>query len=247
MLTVKRYADTHVDLSCDMQKVLATVNSLQVSDNLTLHLADKIFLSLDSDPKLKPLCFDFLSDKLIYRVSHGGKHKEHVARAVTSGLVNPIVFDATAGMGRDSFILQCAGCSVFMFERNPVIWLLLADALRRASCSPEVNELKNGLPVLLPCGEVRDYQGSVIPDVIYYDPMFPHRKKSALVKKEMRIFKALVGADEDIESTLAFLISLAKHKVILKRPQTAAPVIFDAVKPVGSVEGGSCRFDIYMH
>lgn len=247
MLTVKLYPDSNIVLNDDLKRDLEEIKKLQVSDDITLHIADKVFLSWDSDPKLKPLCFDFLSDKLIYRISHGGKHKENVARAVTSGLSHPVVFDATAGMGRDSFILQCAGCSVYMFERNQVIWLLLRDALTRAASSPFFKDLPNGLPSLMPCGEACRYQGDVVPDVIYYDPMFPDRKKSALVKKEMRIFKALIGADEDIESTLLALIRMAKHKVILKRPQTAAPISFQDVKPIGSVEGGACRFDIYMH
>lgn len=247
MLTVKLYPDSNIVLNDDLKRDLEEIKKLQVSDDITLHIADKVFLSWDSDPKLKPLCFDFLSDKLIYRISHGGKHKENVARAVTSGLSHPVVFDATAGMGRDSFILQCAGCSVYMFERNPVIWLLLRDALTRAASSSIFKDLPNGLPSLMPCGEACCYQGDVVPDVIYYDPMFPDRKKSALVKKEMRIFKALIGADEDIESTLLALIRMAKHKVILKRPQTAAPISFQDVKPIGSVEGGACRFDIYMH
>ena len=247
MLTVKLYPDSNIVLNDDLKRDLEEIKKLQVSDDITLHIADKVFLSWDSDPKLKPLCFDFLSDKLIYRISHGGKHKENVARAVTSGLSHPVVFDATAGMGRDSFILQCTGCSVYMFERNPVIWLLLRDALTRAASSPFFKDLPNGLPSLMPCGEACRYQGDVVPDVIYYDPMFPDRKKSALVKKEMRIFKALIGADEDIESTLLALIRMAKHKVILKRPQTAAPISFQDVKPIGSVEGGACRFDIYMH
>ena len=247
MLTVKLYPDSNIVLNDDLKRDLEEIKKLQVSDDITLHIADKVFLSWDSDPKLKPLCFDFLSDKLIYRISHGGKHKENVARAVTSGLSHPVVFDETAGMGRDSFILQCAGCSVYMFERNPVIWLLLRDALTRAASSPFFKDLPNGLPSLMPCGEACRYQGDIVPDVIYYDPMFPDRKKSALVKKEMRIFKALIGADEDIESTLLALIRMAKHKVILKRPQTAAPISFQDVKPIGSVEGGACRFDIYMH
>lgn len=247
MLTVKLYPDSNIVLNDDLKRDLEEIKKLQVSDDITLHIADKVFLSWDSDPKLKPLCFDFLSDKLIYRISHGGKHKENVAKAVMSGLSHPVVFDATAGMGRDSFILQCAGCSVYMFERNPVIWLLLRDALDRAVSSTFFKALPHGLPSLMPCGEACRYQGDVVPDVIYYDPMFPDRKKSALVKKEMRIFKALIGADEDIESTLLALICMAKHKVILKRPQTAAPITFQGVKPIGSVEGGACRFDIYMH
>ena len=248
MLTVKLYPDSNIVLNDDLKSDLEEIQKLQVSDDITLHIADKVFLSWDSDPKLKPLCFDFLSDKLIYRISHGGKHKENVARAVTSGLSHPVVFDATAGMGRDSFILQCAGCSVYMFERNPVIWLLLRDALTRASSSPFFKDLPNGLPSLMPCGEACRYQGDVVPDVIYYDPMFPDRKKSALVKKEMRIFKALLFRPDLIFKLMGYvgadLIEAVRSFDALAVTHHHAGQLFAGAAHKGGLLPGLARIDV---
>lgn len=247
MLFVSEDLCKSLGLDENLKAKLEALCKLNENSALTLHKTDRLCLTLDNDPKLKPLCFDFLSDKFIYRLNQGGRKKENLAKAVMSGLSSPIVFDATAGMGRDSFILQHAGCKVYMFERNIVIWLLLRDALQRAIGDATLTHLVNPFPILMSCGEVACYTGDIIPDVIYYDPMFPERKKSALVKKEMRIFKELIGADEDIEATLRILVQKARHKVILKRPQTAKPIFLDKIKPIGSVDGGACRFDIYMH
>lgn len=53
-------------------------------------------------------------------------------------LSKPVIFDATAGLGRESLILQSAGARVYMFERNPVIWLLLVSAMKKAQVSPDI-------------------------------------------------------------------------------------------------------------
>jgi 16S rRNA (guanine1516-N2)-methyltransferase len=75
--------------------------------------------------------------------------------------------------------------------------------------------------------------------------MFPASKKSALVKKEMRAFHQLVGADVDSEELLALAIATAKHRVVVKRPKKAE--VLAGRKPNFAVEGKAIRFDIYSH
>jgi 16S rRNA (guanine1516-N2)-methyltransferase len=81
------------------------------------------------------------------------------------------------------------------------------------------------------------------PQVIYLDPMFPHRDKSALVKKEMRLFRPLVGDDDDAPALLQAALALATHRVVVKRSRKA-PVIAGE-QPGYVLEGKSSRFDIY--
>ncbi|MCK5648263.1 MAG: class I SAM-dependent methyltransferase, partial [Gammaproteobacteria bacterium] len=83
-----------------------------------------------------------------------------------------------------------------------------------------------------------------IPDVIYLDPMFPHRKKSALVKKEMLAFQQLIGDDNDSDELLSICRQLAKKRVVVKRP-IKAPYL-DAQKPSFSMNMKKHRFDIYI-
>lgn len=215
---------------------------------LELRFTDRAELYLRSQDLtlVKPFSLDFTSDKLIWRISHSGRHSEAVARAVMGKNDSPVVFDATAGLGRDSFILQCCGCKVTMFERSPVIWALLYDALLRANENPEfLGSLPNGLPALAPLGPLYEHEEFGQADAVYYDPMFPPRRKSALVKQEMRVLHSTVGADLDCDEVLPLLIKRAKGRVVVKRPAGAPAVCEGILKPAGSADGKACRFDIY--
>ena len=168
-----------------------------------------------------------------------------IAKAVgVQAGVRPRVLDATAGLGRDAFVLAALGCDLQLIERQPVIAALLEDGLARAARSPDVAavvarmRLRTGNAIEL-MHQWRDEP----PQVIYLDPMFPHRDKSALVKKEMRLFRPLVGDDLDAPALLEAALALASHRVVVKRPRKAPAV--DGAKPGYSLEGKSSRYDIY--
>src|SRR5690625_7768177 len=57
-------------------------------------------------------------------------------------------------------------------------------------------------------------------DVVYLDPMFPERHKSAEVKKEMRAFHQLVGRDDEADDLLLSALGQARYRVVVKRPRT---------------------------
>ena len=84
----------------------------------------------------------------------------------------------------------------------------------------------------------------VEPDVVYLDPMFPHREKSALVKKEMRVFQSLVGDDHDADALLSFAMQLASKRVAVKRPDYAP--FLDEQKPSMQITTKKNRFDVYV-
>ena len=84
-----------------------------------------------------------------------------------------------------------------------------------------------------------------IPDVIYLDPMFPHRKKSALVKKEMLAFQSIIGDDKDSNELLNVCRQLAKKRVVVKRPIKASWL--NNCKPSFSMNMKKHRFDIYLN
>lgn len=112
-------------------------------------------LILLSQIKSKPLLLDFENSLFRQRLLKGGRNKEAVARAVMNGLKDgALVFDATAGLGRESMILAHAGARVVSFERELPIWLILNDALQRASKS---RYFPFALPKLSPIGTIKDY------------------------------------------------------------------------------------------
>lgn len=199
-------------------------------------------MSLLLQAKMKPLVIDF--EQLAYRqrLLRGGRQKEPLARAVMNGIEDgALVFDATAGLGRESMILAHAKAKVIAFERQLPIWIILKDALARASRS---RYFPFTLPMLQAPGTIASYEGEA-PEVIYYDPMFPEREKSAVVKKDMFLFRQVIGEDKDIEDFIHIALKLATKRVVVKRPSSAPPVSTADIQRAYFVDGGQCRFDCY--
>ncbi len=192
-----------------------------------------------------PVRVDFLAGAVAHRRQHGGGNGQMIAKAVgiQSG-VRPVILDATAGLGRDAFLLAQLGCRVTLIERHRLIGALLADGLDRARGVPEVASIIQRMDLRLgdAIALIRDWSAEP-PQVIYLDPMFPHREKTSLVKKEMRVFRPLVGGDDDAAQLLQVALALATHRVVVKRPRKAPSV--DGLPPGYVLEGKSSRYDIY--
>lgn len=198
-----------------------------------------------NEPKIGGIYVDFVSGAMAHRRQFGGGRGEAVAKAVgIKGDYLPTIVDATAGLGRDAFVLAAIGCRVTMFERHPVVAALLEDGLNRAYQDPEIGHWLQARLSLIYSNSL----GSLScitdkPDAVYLDPMFPHRQKSALVKKEMRIFQELVGSDSDADLLLDLARGIAKKRVVVKRPDYA-PFLAEQ-KPTSSIKTKNHRFDIY--
>jgi 16S rRNA (guanine1516-N2)-methyltransferase len=198
-----------------------------------------------------PIRAEFAEGSVDHRRRFGGGKGQMIAKAVgVKAGVYPNVLDATAGLGKDAFVLATLGCSVQMLERSPVVHALLADGLVRAreQASFEDPELAHIIARMeLIAVDSQDYLGQISdenrPDVIYLDPMFPDRQKSADVKKEMAAFHHVVGKDEDADSLLEKALAKANYRVVVKRPRKA-PFINNKT-PSYQLEGKSSRYDIY--
>ena len=67
------------------------------------------------EPKLGGIFVDFVGGAMAHRRKFGGGRGEAVAKAVgIKGSYLPDVVDATAGLGRDAFVLASVGCRVRM-------------------------------------------------------------------------------------------------------------------------------------
>lgn len=211
-----------------------------------LQLGDDGLQLVDLGPDAPgPVRVDFVEGASAHRRRFGGGSGQMIARAVgVQGGVRPRILDATAGLGRDAFVLASLGCEMTLIERQPLVAALLEDGLARAARDPEVAPIVARMHLLtgnaIEC--MAAWEGEA-PQVIYLDPMFPHRDKSALVKKEMRLFRPLVGDDLDAPALLAAALALASHRVVVKRPRKA-PCI-EGSKPSHQLEGKSSRYDIY--
>ncbi|WP_019411614.1 class I SAM-dependent methyltransferase [Pseudomonas psychrophila] len=192
-----------------------------------------------------PVRVDFVEGGAAHRRLFGGGTGQMIAKAV--GIqqgVRPRVLDATAGLGKDAFVLASLGCEMSLVERQPLIGALLEDGLARGLDDFDVAPIVSRMHLLKgnSIEVMRNWEGEA-PQVIYLDPMFPHREKTALVKKEMRLFRPLVGDDNDAPALLEAALALATHRVVVKRPRKAPCIA--GPKPSHALDGKSSRYDIY--
>jgi len=217
-------------------------------DELLLRLTPQHLELVQTGPDAPgPVYVDFIAGAMGHRRRFGGGRGQLVARAV--GIKKdfiPDVIDATAGLGRDAFVLAQLGCRVQMLERSAVVAALLSDGMQRGAQHVEVADIIARLS--LEVVDARQYllalETSQRPDVVYVDPMHPERGKAAAVKKEMRLFRELVGGDEDDAALLQAALMAARKRVVVKRPRKAAAIA--GPKPGLVYEGKSTRFDVYL-
>lgn len=199
-----------------------------------------------------PFFIDFAHGQLAHRRQYGGGRGQALARAIgLKGGANPTVVDATAGMGRDAFVLACLGATVALLERSAILTALLNNGLQRAAADPELDAAIPARMKLIEANAIEwltHCPANQRPDVVYLDPMYPHRSKSALIKKEMRILRALVGDDDDADQLLEAALACAKKRVVVKRPKGAPSIIptsAQGLRPASAVESKNTRYDIY--
>lgn len=204
--------------------------------------AGHLELQRSGHPGPGPIRVDFASGPLARRGRRAGPGSELLLRAAgLRGSTRPQVFDATAGLGRDTFLLASMGCTIHAVERNPVIWALLADGLRRAHEDPKTRAIVERIH--LSHADARELLPTAAPDVVIVDPMYPPRKKSAAASGEMQLLQAVIGDDPDPSELLELALQVARRRVVVKRPRRAPPL--GKRDPTDSIVGRSTRFDLY--
>ena len=208
-----------------------------------LQSADSGLRLVDQFSHQRPLHIDFSDAQFSYRLRRGGGRREMLARAVSAKQGLKVV-DCTAGMGRDSFLLASVGCEVTLYERSPVVALLLQDAIGRALRNRQLSETASRLHLIHGDALEGLVSGHDVPDVILVDPMFPARKKSAKVKGEMQFLQRFIGKDEDATRLLESARATGCKRLVLKRPLLTADR--SGLKPSFTLKGKSSRFDVYL-
>jgi 16S rRNA (guanine1516-N2)-methyltransferase len=201
-------------------------------------------LSLNVPELGKPFLIDFTSGKYHHRRQFGGGRGQPLAKAI--GLKqgqSPTVIDATAGFARDSFVLASLGCEVMMLEQQPIMAALIDDAVSRARQVKETQDIAQRLNIQQGNAIVYLNNLTTAPDVIYLDPMYPSRDKSALVKKDMQLLHKLAGEDISGADLLKLAKQTAKKRVVVKRPK-GAPYLGDDITHT-HVQSKNTRYDIY--
>lgn len=195
-----------------------------------------------------PVAVNFGSGGMRHR--RRGGSAELLGRAVGLGKKSPLrILDATAGLGRDAFVLADLGCEVLLCERDPVIAEMLRDELEvmPQRGDPWLDAVRPRLTLhpgdaqAVPAHRLRDV------DVFYLDPMFPPRSKSAAVKKDMLLFQLLLDHNShspDADSLLRWALDQDTARVVVKRPLRAPNLA--ALPPSHCIRGKAVRFDVYV-
>lgn len=169
-------------------------------------------------------------------------HKQPIARAI--GRSNQTVVDATAGLGHDAFLMACLGWNVHAIERHPVIGLLLEQSVEDARLDPQLS-MNMGSRLQVHVDESIQWLSRMEsnPDVIYMDPMFEPRKRSALPRKPAQVLRKIVGHDDDVMDLFKIAMKTARNRVVVKRTDDARPLVED---PDMCHRGKIVRYDVYL-
>lgn len=188
---------------------------------------------------------DFVSGPVAHRLRFGGGRGQDLPKAM--GLragKTPIIVDATAGLGRDAFLLASLGAQVTLIERSVQMHALLADGLARAA-------VRGGIfaeivaRMTLRHGDAKELLPQMECEAVLIDPMHPPRKNSALVKQELRQVREIVGTDEDAADLMRVALAHARQRVVLKWPAKADPI--EGIRPCShQIVGKSTRYDVFM-
>lgn len=225
----------------------------QVTTPLNLNYTDEYIELCDNE---KSICtsIDFIGGSLAHRQQYGGGKGQAIAKAIgiKQGKPVPTVLDATAGLARDAFVIACLGCPITMLEQSALLVELINNAIERAEQEQQFQSIiktgfqvinTNSIEYLTRLDKQRDIN-TVIPDVIYIDPMYPDRKKSASVKKNMQILQALHGSEQDSEQLLEIALRTAARRVVVKRPKGAD--CLSSLLPTHQVNSKKTRYDVYI-
>lgn len=192
--------------------------------------------------------------RMLPRLKQGRLQQELLVKAARAkGVEHPWAIDATAGFGEDSLLLAAAGFAVDLYEQDCVIAALLQDALDRAADDPalaaavarmRLHAGEDSIAGLQQAAAMIERGELTAPDVVYLDPMFPERTKSAAVKKKFQLLHHLEQPCADEEMLVEAALAVHPRKVVIKRP-VKGPLLA-GIKPSYQLAGKAVRYDVLV-
>lgn len=192
--------------------------------------------------------------RMLPRLNQGRLQQELLVKASrVKGVERPWAIDATAGFGEDSLLLVAVGFTVDLYEQDCVIAALLQDALERAADDPalaasvarmRLHAGEDSIAGLHRTAALIEQGELAAPDVVYLDPMFPERTKSAAVKKKFQLLHHLEQPCADEEMLVEAALAVHPRKVVIKRP-VKGPLLA-GVKPSYQLAGKAVRYDVLV-
>ena len=187
----------------------------------------------------------FIEGPILHRLKYGKGRGQNLAKAVgMKSNKNRTIIDATAGLGYDAFILASLGANVTLIERSKIMYNLLQEGISEAkSFGGEISGIISRMNLIF--GDSKFILPDLLPEVILIDTMYKDRKKTALVKNDMRLVRDIVGSDPDYIELIDVALNQASNRVVIKQPRYADQI--DNIKPYShQILGKTIRYDVYM-
>ena len=187
----------------------------------------------------------FIEGPILHRLKYGKARGQNLAKAVGMKFnKNRNIIDATAGLGYDSFILASLGANVTLIERSEKIYKLLQDGISEGMLyGGEISKIIGRMSLIY--GDSKNILPQLSPEVILIDTMYKDRKKSALVKNDMRLVREIVGTDSDYTELIEIALKFALNRVVIKQPRYAEP-LKDIKECSHQILGKTIRYDVHM-
>ena len=187
----------------------------------------------------------FIEGSILHRLKYGKGRGQNLAKAVgMKSNKNRTIVDATAGLGYDAFILASLGANVTLIERSKIMHNLLQDGISEAErFGGEIGKIISRMNLIF--GDSKFILPDLLPEVILIDTMYKDRKKTALVKNDIRLVREIVGSDPDYIELIDVALNQASNRVVIKQPRYADQI--DNIKPYShQILGKTIRYDVYM-
>jgi 16S rRNA (guanine1516-N2)-methyltransferase len=183
---------------------------------------------------------DFNSGSTGWRVKRAN-HEKLIKKALGKSDRPLNILDCTAGMLQDTLLFLSLGHNVTALEQSKILFYLLQDALKRSDDQSIFEKLD--LIHTDACSYAAQAKNF---DVVYFDPMYPSTKKSALSSGQLEYVEKVLEV-ESVSNNAAkefeVLQSIPKKKLIVKRPIKAEPFSQELNY---QVFGKTTRFDVYL-
>lgn len=202
---------------------------------------DEWFLSCHDDRvgflkgKQSIISIDWTSPSLLKRFAQTSYKEPLIQAMVSKNKKFHTLMDMTAGLGTDSFIASKFFENVILIERQPLVHLLLCDALRRALVHDKAKKFAQ--KVTLICADAKDIIsacanapkeiGFPSPDVMYFDFMFENKKTQSSKQMELlRMLEALeVFEGDDVGKVLQSATAIESlSRIVLKAKELSESV-----------------------
>jgi 16S rRNA (guanine1516-N2)-methyltransferase len=195
---------------------------------------------------MKDLTSIYLSPSFIERLTKPPPKGDLFKKALGNWPKETPLLDLCGGWGRDSLCFASWGFKASCLERHSEVFKLVSKTFQELKTRNSIYEniLKNISYLNI---DAKDFLKNTKDNwpLIYLDPMYPDRKKSALGKGEMRILKELVGDDPDKAELAQLAFEKTKKRLVIKGPKLS-PSLLELVRPTHVFKGSSTRFEIFV-